>query len=277
MQVGPDGRLNPVGSQSLFKPDSGPYYLFFYGANLTMVDHMERNHGDSDAHRSLYLETKRDGSLDRTVKSDLLLTGDFGTIYAEKTCFYNRPVESNYSSVAIAFFSNGYDSGFETPALLADAPRALPSVTSVSLIRVIRNNADYMLVAGDYESTGELRGLHLGKANGGKISTNKSSFSAGITRAALDEYGIPFTIKVDADMSSHPVRLPEPRLPEQSTWLILFFDFGKLIQQLELRAGVPVSSRWLRPSLTKEEQIIGPECDLRFRQQKSMGFPTTGY
>ena len=182
MQVGPDGRLTPVGSQSLFKPDSGPYYLFFYGANLTTVSHMERNHGDSDDHRSLYLETKRDGALDRTVKSDLLLTGDFGTISAEKTCFYNRPVESNYSSVAIAFFSNGYDSGFETPALLADAPSALPPVTSVSLIRVIRNNADYVLVAADYESTGELRGLHLGKANGGKISTNVSSFGAGITQ-----------------------------------------------------------------------------------------------
>ncbi|HWY67798.1 MAG TPA: hypothetical protein VNX88_03985 [Terriglobales bacterium] len=277
MQFDRDGRLIPVGSESLFEPVSGSYYLFFYGANLTSVDHMERNHGDSDAHRSLYLETKRDGRLDRTVKSDLLLTGDFGTVYVEKTCFYNRPVESNYSSVAIAFFSNGYDSGLETPAVLADAPRALPPVSSISLIRLIRNKADYVLVAADYESTGELRGLHLAKANGGKISTNGSSVGSGFRHTALDEYGIPFTLKVDADISSHPLRLPMPRVSEESTWFIQFFDFGKLIQQQKLRAGVPVSSRWLRPSVTKEEQIIGPECDSRLRQQKSMGLPTTGY
>src|SRR5215469_4496441 len=129
MQVGPNERLTPVGSQSLFKPDSGSYYFFFYGANVTSVSHMERKLGESEAHSSLILVAKRDGPLGSTLKRDLLLTGDFGSIYAEKTCNYNQAVESHYNSVAIAFFSSGYPGGYEVPDVLADVPHVLPPLT----------------------------------------------------------------------------------------------------------------------------------------------------
>ena len=72
--------------------------------------------------------------------------GDFGTIYAEKTCFYNRPVQSNYSSVKVTFFSNGYPEAYDRPTVLPDAPEVVSPLSSASLVRVIRNEADYTLV-----------------------------------------------------------------------------------------------------------------------------------
>ena len=280
VQIGRHGELSPVGPRSLGEPSSGSYYFFFHAATgLTSVDHLERNPGDAQGHRSLFLETNIDGKLDRTVRSDVLLIGDFGTVYAEKTCFYNRPVQSNYSSVKIGFWSNGYSSLFEEPTQLASSPEAVPPLTSASLVRMIRNGADYTLVSADYESTGELRGLHVASASGGRISpgTNQSSYRLDSKDPRLAKYGMPFHIDINGYLSSHRLQLPSVTGSEESTWLIQFYDFGKLIQQQQLRAGVPISSRWLQPSTTKEEQTIGPECDSRFHQQRSMGLPTTGY
>ena len=240
---------------------------------------MERNSGNAQAHQLLFLETRIDGKLDRTVKSDLLLVGDFGTVYAQKTCFYNRPFQSNYSSVRTGFSSDGYSSHFEEPAELAGAPKLLPPLTSASLVRIIRNEADYALVSADYESTGEPRGLQVASVSEGKISpgTHQLSYRLDSKDPRLDKYGMPFHLDINGYLSSHRLQLPSVTGPEESTWLIQFYDFGKLIQQRQLRAGVPISSRWLQPSTTKEEQIIGPECDSRFHQQRSMGLPTTGY
>lgn len=246
------------------------------------MDHMETNPGETQPHRTLYLETNRNGQLDRTVKSDVLLTGDFGLVYAEKTCFYNRPVESNYSSLAVRVRSNEYLSGFEQPIVLPGTPEFVPALSSFSLIRILVSESGFTVVSGDYEYTGELRSFQIGKASGGKnkgAEVQMVSPPAGLnsTDSRIAGFGIPSHIDIGKYSSLHHLELPEVSEHEQSTWLIQFHDFGKLIQQQQLRAGVPISSRWLQPSRTKEEQTIGPECDSRLLQQRSMGLPTTGY
>ena len=284
MRVDRDEHLLPIGPRSLFQPNSGSYYFFFHAATgLTMVSHMERNLGDSEPHRALYLETSRNDQLDRTVKSDVLLRGDFGIVYAQRTCFYNRPVQSNYSSVSIRFESNEYPSAFEQPTVLTSTPEFVPPLSSVSLVRVLRNESEYSLVSADYESSGELRGFQVAKANGGKIfpSTDVQTVSPPDRLNAKDrrlvKYGIPSHIDINKYLSLHHLQLPSASPPEELIWLIQIHDFGKLIRQQQLRAGVPISSRWLQPSSTEEEHTIGPECDSRFRQQRSLGLPTTGY
>jgi hypothetical protein len=279
IQVSRDGQLSPVGTRSLFETRSGPNYFFFHAAELTSIQHMERGPGESEPHRLLYLETTRDGRLDRTVKSDVLLMGDFGTIYADKTCFYNRPVQSSYNSVKVTFFSKGYTEAYDKPTVLPHAPEVVPPLSSVSLVRVIRNESDYTLVSADYEASGELRAFHVVRANGGDIypATDESSYPLNSKDPRLEKYGIPSILKIDSDLTLHRLRLPSVHESEVSTWLIQFHGFGKLIHQLQLREGLPFSSRWLQPSVTKEEHTIGPECDSRFRQQLSMGLPTTGY
>jgi len=279
IQISRDGQVSPVGTRSLFETRPGSNFYFFHTAKLTIVQHMEKIPGESELHRLLDLETKPDGRLDRTVKSDVLLMGDFGTIYADKTCFYNRPVQSSYNSVKITFFSNGYPQAYDKPTVLPDAPEVVPPLSSVSLVRVIHNESDYTLVSADYESSGELRNFHVAKAHGGDIypATDEVSYPLNSEDPRMEKYGIPSVLKIDSDSSLPRLQLPSVRESDVSTWLIRFHDFGKLIHQQQLREGQPLSSRWLQPSVTEEEHIIGPECDSRFRQQLSMGLPTTGY
>jgi hypothetical protein len=39
--------------------------------------------------------------------------------------------------------------------------------------------------------------------------------------------------------------------------------------------GAVISSRFLQPGDIEEEKGLNPDCDQRFRQQQSMGLPTT--
>jgi hypothetical protein len=289
IQISRQGRVSPVGPRSLLQPTSGSYsyYYFFHAAALTSVNHMENHPGGSGPQRLLYLETHPNGLLDRTVKSDVLLVGDFGTVYADRTCFYNRPLQDSYSSVSLRFFSNGYPSGYESPTVLARAPAVVPPLTSIGLIRILRDEAGYTLAAADYEATGTLRNIQVLKAKGGEVSASTETvvispgadgkYSLSAKDSRLIRYGIPFRFAIDNYRSSKQLQLSPAPSPEESTWVILFYDFGKTIQQQQLRAGVPISSRWLQPSVTEEERQIGPECDARLKQQRSMGLPTAGY
>jgi hypothetical protein len=279
IQISRDGRVSPVGTRSVLEIRPGPNYYFFHAAELTSVEHVDKGPGESDVHLLLALGTTRDGRLDTTVKKDMLLTGDFATIYAEKTCFYNSPMQRGYSSVKISFFSNGYAQAYDKPTVFPGAPEVVPPLSSVSLVRVIHNEADYTLVSADYEATGELRAFHVARAHDGNIypATDEVSYPPNSLDPRVEKYGIPSILKIDSDSSLPRLQLPSVRESEVSTWLIRFHDFGKLIHQQQLREGQPLSSRWLQPSVTEEEHIIGPECDSRFHQQLSVGLPTAGY
>lgn len=280
MEIDRNRHLLPIGSRSLLQPSSGSFYFFFHAASgLTSVDHMERKPGASELQRTLYLETNRNHQLDRTVKSDVLLVGDFGTISADRTCFYNRPIQSSYSSVSVKFQSNGYPTAFEQPTLVPHAPAIVPPLSSVSLIRIFRDEGGYTLVSADYESTGEFTSIQVAKAHHGTISpgTDVVSYRLGSKDVRLDKYGIPFSLDIGRYLASHHLYLPSPKSSDESTWVIQFYEFGKLIQQQQLKGEVAVATRWLQPSVTEEEREIGPECDARFFQQQSMGLPTTGY
>lgn len=277
IQISSDWHVSPIGNRSLTEPTTKSFYFFFHGANVTSVEHMERDPAHPEIHRLLYLEATPNGLLDRTVKSDVLLVGDFGTIYAKKTCFYTRAVESNYSSVSVDFSANGYPSAFENPTQLAEAPAPDVVPTSLSLIKVIRGNGDYSLVAADYEATGELRALHVALSKGGEMlpGNDQASFRLGTEDPRLVKYGIP--AKLDPPTDEALRRVVRTHDGSQSVWVVRFYDFGKVIRLQEFRGGVPVPPRWLKPSVTEEEKAIGPECDRRFLQQRSTHLPTTGY
>ncbi len=279
VKIGKEWQIKPVGTHSLSTPSARSYYFFFHAARLTSVSHSVRGPGDSEPHTALYLETKPEGPLDRTVKSDALLAGDFGLVDAEKTCFYNRPVESNYSSVKTSFHANEYRSSFENPVELAAAPEILPPLTSISLVKLFRDGSEYTLAGADYEATGERRSLHVSRAAGGKLLPGADAvmFHLGSKDPRLAQYGIPDALDINSYLASHRLLGLGVGQREAEVWLIQFYDFGKRIQLQELRDGVPISSRWVRPSITDEERTLGPECDSRMRRQKAMGLPTTGY
>jgi hypothetical protein len=85
LRVDGSQHLVPSSSRSLVEPVEGTFYSVAHtGTGLTIVSHMEKKPGATQAERLLYLETNTNQVLDRIVKEDEILTGPFGTVYVEK-------------------------------------------------------------------------------------------------------------------------------------------------------------------------------------------------
>jgi hypothetical protein len=269
------------------EPNVGSYYAPFHGAWTTSVDHFERKAGAVARERSLYLETGQDQVLDRTVKTDEILRGPFGTVDAVKECFYTRPIENGFGSVSVEF--NGNDKEHELPSVVPSPAEGLPPLTSLSLVRIFRTSLEYVIVSANYERDGSLGSLNFGSAKDGRPGGTGPSGTAiyrtpdpqvnEIVRKGLDpeltKYGIPAHIDVQRYLLSRQMPLPAVALDQEKNVMNEFYGFGKFIRQDELKDGAIVASRWLQPSVTEEEkETLNPLCDARFRQQQTIGLPT---
>lgn len=275
--------LIPTPVSTSNEPSTGGYYFFSHSASgMISVDHFYRKTEAAKRERLLYLETDHNRVLERTVKSDEILKGQFGTVYAEKTCFFARPITNYYNYISVQAYSNQLD--HEVPSELSRPPESLPPLTSVSLVRVFHAAPQYLIVSANYEADGELDSLHIdGGKDGDWVHSNfvpaaVDSFVQRIPKdrgsGALKKYGIPARIDIREYLSAHRLPLPPSALAEQMSVMNLLYGYDKLIRQDELKDGAIISTRFLQPSVTDEEITLGPECESRFGQQRAMGLPT---
>lgn len=269
------------------EPDVGSYYAPFYGAYVTSVDHREKKPGAVARERSLYLETGQDQVLDRTVKTDEILRGPFGTVDLKKECFYTRPIRNGFGSVSVEFGYNDPDP--ELPSEVSRPGEGLPPLTSLSLVRIFRTSPEYVIVSANYERDGNLGSVDFGTAKNG-IPMRTDPFGTSVYRTpdpqvnelqakelgpSLTKYGIPTHIDVQKYLLSRQMPLPAVAFDQEKNVMHEIYGFGKLIRQDELKDGSVVASRWLQPSVTEEEKdTLNPLCDARFRQQQAIGLPT---
>ncbi len=279
LRIDSSQHLVPGGFRSLVEPVEGVYYFVFHtGTELTTVEHLEKKAGTAQAERLLYLETNTDQVLDRTVKEDEILTGPFGTVYVEKTCFFNRPVATNFSHVTVMAGSSKDSSRREIPVQFSESPKDIPPLTSLSLVRIFQNDAGYLLASANYESSGELGSLNIAETKDGYVIPGRAStvffFRVDLNKPVAEKYGIPLRIDVQEFLHLRRLSLPNVALHQEIVVANQHFGFDKLIRQDQLENSAVVSSRYLRPFVTKEEEILDSECDSRFRQQQVMGLPT---
>ena len=282
LKIAPDFRVAPSHSLS-GEPTTGSFYVFDHlGTGLTTIDHFQKEPGAESPVRRLYLETDTNQVLDRTVKTFQILKGPFGAVYAEKSCFYTRPIESTYSFVSVySYFKHPI---VEVPPELSRGPESLPPLTSLSLIRVFRAPPEYLVVVANYEPNGEVGSLHIDGAKDGDWLHSSFVPASGISFVhrmpndhssdALRKYGIPERIDVEVFLRSHQIPLATISLPEEVVVLNLHYGYNAVIQQNELVDGATVRVRFLQPSVTEEETVLNPHCESHFNQQRTRGLPT---
>jgi len=281
LEFSPD--LHPIPSHPLSpEPHVGSFYFVFHtGTGLTEVDHLRQDGPATPPTVLLFLEMNRDHMLDRTVKSIQLMKGRFGTVYAERTCFFNRPPETSWSNVSVHSYFNS--ASREVPSELSPPPSTLPPLTSLSLVRIYRAFPEYLVVAANYEQDGELGSLHIdGAKDGNWLHSNDVPAAQHVVHrptegwdlGLLRQYGIPERIDVQSYLRSHHIPLPPASLPQEVAVLNQHYGYDKFIRLDELGNGTVISSRFLQPSDTDEEQVLNPQCESRFRQQQKLGLPT---
>jgi hypothetical protein len=275
LKIDTEQHLIPVGPKSLSHPVVDSYYMFFHTAKLTTVNHLAKQAGSVDVREFLYLEADPD-RLERTVKNDQIVTGSFGAVVAEKTCFYNRPVENYRSSIKVLIQSTNPEIGREIPDAVPEEPNNIPPLTSISIVRFFRADPNLIFGSGNYEVNGAIGSIHHGEIMNGDLQPGSSIILPGAPK--FDEIrrtsGLPPRVVIEDYLRLKRMPLPNMSNSQGPTIVILVYGFGKLLRQDSLEDGSLTSSRYLRPVVTKEEGILGPECDAHFRQQQSAGRPT---
>ncbi|MDQ2842729.1 MAG: hypothetical protein M3Y72_17160 [Acidobacteriota bacterium] len=272
--------IHPVGARSIPDPTQGSYYFFFNAARLISVDHFAIKPVSKERERLLYLEALPSSLLYRTVKQDEILRGRYGSLYATKACFYDRSLESGYSTVSVGSYYNelGYkDLGHEIPFELSERPKDLPPLTSVSVVRVFRADPEYVIASASYEPDGKLGSLHVDKTEGGDWVTGFGQVTGVSLRedqALMTTWGISGRIDIQRYLRTRRLPITPGTFPEVFDLLNQHYGYDKIIRQDKLSHGVAVSSRFLQPSTTPEEEILNPVCESRFRQQEAAGLRT---
>jgi hypothetical protein len=276
MEVDAQQHLIPVGPKSLQPPRTGSFYSFDHTATqLTIVDHWEWQTGASNVRRLLYLEANR-GVLERTVKDDEIVAGPFGALVTEKTCFYNHPVDTYRSSLKILVQSLTPEIGREIPEPISAVPENIPSLTSVSIVRIFRSAPQFIFASGNYEANGTIGSIQSGEVMNGEVQNGSSVMMPGASQfnAIRQASGLPSRIDVENYLRRKHLPLPEISNPEDRTVVVLVYGFGELIRQGSLDRDAVISVRYFKPVMTEEERGVGPECVKRLRQQESTGKPT---
>lgn len=276
LSIDAEQHLNPIGPKSLTRPAADSYYMFFHTATkLTTVNHLARQSGSADVRRLLYLEADHD-VLERTVKTDEIVTGPFGAVTVEKTCFYNRPISQYVSSVKVLLQSAVPEIGREIPDRVTKAPVEVPQLTSAAIVRIFGSGPELAFGSGNYEANGTIGTIDSGRILNGVIQGGASIVSA---RAPWSDKirkasGLAVQFEIEKYLRSKRISLLTAAGPNERTFVVLVYGFGKLIRQDSLEDGRVVSSRYLKPVVTQEEDILTHQCDQQLRQQQSSGKPT---
>jgi hypothetical protein len=269
LKIDAEQHLIPVGPKSLNPPAADSYYVFFHtGAELsTIVIHFAKQPGSADVRVLQYLEEVRD-RLDRTVKTDEIVKGPFGAVVAEKTCFYNRPVDSSPSSINILIKSAHPEIAREIPDAFAEVPKNVPPLTSISIVRFFTFGPQLIFGSANYDGNGAIGSIQSGKVvNGDLQSGSSTSFPLAPDFDKIRQTaGLPPRVEVENYLRSKRMPLLNMSNPHERTIVILVYGFGKLMRQDSLQDGNVTSSRYLRPVATQEEGILDPECDAHFRR-----------
>jgi hypothetical protein len=270
-------QLIPIGPKSPRHFDDGSYYMFFYAATgITSVSHW-LTLAPTGKHRQLmYLESNKDGLFDRTVKTDRIIAGPFGAVVTERTCFYNRPVTTSPSALLVQVQGMKYDIA-EIPDTISELPKDAPPLTSFAIIRFFRAGGDLTFGSGNYEATGAIGAIQSGKiSDGDRLPGASTAFPEAPSFNNLQHiYGLSSHVNIADYLRSNRIALAATSNTDDRSFVILVYGFGKFIRQDSLgKGGVVASSRLLRPLVTEEEKILGPECDDRFRKQQETGEST---
>jgi hypothetical protein len=264
--VDADGRTRPV---------LGSYYQLWTGpGGGTSVDHFFRRDPETPPFRYGFLGT-RDHLIYQSENWREILRGPFGTVYSQKTCFFNRPIETWGNLLVVSLYGN---SRGEPPTMSDEPPATGPAtLTNVSVIRVLRGGPEYIVAVALYGADGRARGLSVeGGRNadwvpGGKASIPEPNLTGGDQAAVMTSFGFPETVSIARALTQRPIGLATPsRGPVERDAISLHYSYDRWLRQDEYLVAGEHHTRYLTYVRTPEDVALHEACAERFRAREAI-------
>jgi hypothetical protein len=214
-----------------------------------------------------FFSTDRKYRLIEREKNQELLRGEFGSVYAKTTYYY----DSMYRGQATGFEVNSYSKlvSSDSPSIGASVPvDAASRVAAVSLVRIVKARPGFAILAATYSPDGRLQSLTVDAARGGdwvaanELSGNNPPIGGGRFHDGGIQlrpwYGIPDHFPVEAYTAEPSVQWPPTGYPERLTAVHLHYDRNRWVRQDIYENGVRTASRSLQFPATESDRVLAP-------------------
>jgi hypothetical protein len=244
-------------------PKSDYYVRFRHSDGRYSVDHF----ATGQKIRYDFFFVNADNSLITRTKYQVLLSGSFGTVYAQTTYFY----AAAYAGQGTEFFTAPYsnDVGHEPFQLI----NALPSsekltLSAISVIRIFRAAPDFLIVSANYAPDGHLESFHLnGSEKGNWVHSNvvhslypelEVATMIGDGPKTRERFGIPvaFPLQQYLHEKSHPFKAVIFKSVMDT--VNLHYDRNHYVRQDTFLPNGAIQTRYLTYRLTSEDKLLAP-------------------
>jgi hypothetical protein len=245
-------------------PTSDYYFQFPYASGDYSVAHYGT--GDQTICYN-YFEVRPDNRLITRFKRQVLLAGEFGTVYGESTYFY----DPMYAGQANEFFtvSNMNGVGVEpfrvAPALPAGTNLSLDAV---SVIRVFREAPEFLIVSANYAPDGHLESLHVnGAKHGDWVHSNEIkalypdlgvATMIGDRPQTREHFGLPATFPTRQYLQKPANTFARVALNSVMDVINLHYDRNRWVRQESFLPDGTRSVRFLTYVITEEDKALDP-------------------
>lgn len=243
-----------------YPPPTGVFYSIFTDGNRNRsLDHV-----DTKSNRYGFLEMRNDFTLTERTKRQELLTGPFGTVYANTEYYYFHPDSRGWTGF-IQFDVSPYanEQVHEPPQLRASLPGNL-SLDAVSIIRVFHFPPGYPLnsfivATANYDANGSLSGLILNIAKKGdwvsqsELANYPASFGFSNTMAQKTaQYGFPAVFPI-TNYVCKPSCVWPIIASNTLTVVNLHYARNQWVRQDSYLMAIPKKTRFLTYAVTTED------------------------
>jgi hypothetical protein len=268
------------------KAIQGSYYqIFTRQGGGTSIDHYFQDNPAKARIRYSHLEMGADRILAQSSNAREVLRGPFGTVYSQKTCYYNLPIENYYNNIEVRLYANQME---HEPATVANERPlgATGTLTYVNVIRVLRGGPEYLVLSALYSADGHLKRASVDGARAGDwlhpayveearrdtVFIRASEHATQAQIAVMTRYGLPEAISVE-DLLQH--RLVGLELPANASVerdvITLFYDHDRWMVQDEYVTNGVHHTRYLTYSETTQGSVLDSRCRERFLEASMKG------
>jgi len=256
-------------------PASDYYFRFVQADGNYSVAHYGA--GDQPICYNYFLVRPNNSLISRS-KNQVLVAGEFGTVYGESTYFY----DPMYAGQANEFFTVSYMNGVggEPFRVVSAFPAGSnPSLDAVSLIRVFQAAPEFLIVSANYAPAGHLESLHVNGAKKGNWvhSTEIKALYPGLEVATMigdrpktrEYFGLPATFPTQQYLQKPANIFPRVGLNSVMEVVNMHYDRNRWVRQESFLPDGTRSLRFLTYVVTEEDKVLEPVDNRRMFGQFS--------
>lgn len=209
-----------------------------------------------------------DGTLITRNKTQVLMQGLYGTVFAASTYYYGK----QYNHQSTDFHAELYfNEGSHEPAQQAEIINEPGALSAVSVVRVFRAPPEFLVVCATYDTTGRLLVLSVnGSKNGDWVHSNEiqslyPDLDVGTIyvdkRKTREYFGLPETFPIDDYLQKTQNEAQKVALASYSDTINLHYQRNRYMRQDVFRVDGSHATEFFKYTITPEDRQLEPVDD----------------